>query len=76
MFNFKIIDDWKRGFTFISNWCFANIFILEGIRTYLTTFQGYIDDHVFHYGMTALAVLGIVGRFVDQKPKVDNESSN
>lgn len=72
----SLIEDWKRGYTFLSTWGIAVLGAWPDIYNAILAsgfLAGDTAPEALTWGGRALAILALIGRFVSQKkPAVDD----
>jgi hypothetical protein len=65
----RLIDNWREGWRLVSVWCFAAAGLLQAIWLGMTPDEkALVPESYAHWITLAVAVIGIVGRFIKQKP--------
>jgi membrane protein required for beta-lactamase induction len=69
MFKMKLVEDWKDGWRWISTRCMAlSLAMLGTWEVVPSEWKSSLPDGTLKYLVTALLVLGVFGRFIDQAP--------
>jgi hypothetical protein len=65
----RLIENWKESWRLFSVWCFGAAGLLQAIWLSLTPDErALIPESYAHWITLAVAVIGIVGRVIKQKP--------
>ena len=64
-----LVSDAKQAWKWLSVQILALIAGAQGLLIFVPTLKDYIPANVWHGVMSALAVLAIVGRIINQAPK-------
>lgn len=62
-----LIDEWRCAWRWLSVQIMALIAAAQGLLIFVPTVKDFIPQTVWHSIMTALAILAIVGRIINQK---------
>ena len=67
-----LVNGWKQAHKWLSVQIMALIAAAQGLLIFVPTLKDYIPQNVWHSVMSALAILAILGRIINQAPNGKN----
>lgn len=65
-----LVPEWRRAYKWLSLWLTGAIGSLAGLYEFVPAMKQWLPDGPFHTLMIVLAIAAIVGRLINQAPKV------